>query len=97
MAIGDVIICKICGKEFVKDAPNRRFCSPTCSAVGMYKARLKNQGHSQEVRKEWEEKNREKMREYRRKYYAEHREKIKAQHREYARRKKENKQKQVEV
>ena len=88
-AIGDLINCGICGKEFVKSAPNKRYCSPACAAAAMFSKRENNKPHAKEVRQKWVEKNKEKIRKQHKEYYQRHKAKIKEQNRTYRLRKKE--------
>ena len=62
--IGDEIICGICGKLFIKDTTNRRYCSPICATVAKYQAIEKNRDHAAEVRHKWVERNKNKYLRY---------------------------------
>lgn len=59
-----LVICPICGKEFVTNKPNKKFCSFSCKEAGQTLRRLK-----------WNDSNPKYMTEYMRKYRAERKDK----------------------
>lgn len=64
--------CPICGSEFIKKAPNQKYCSKECA----YKKALENN-------KKWQEAHKEQMRTRQRQYRKEHRDRMRKYQQEY--------------